>query len=225
MRMYRIFLVEDDDALAEMIERQLRSFGDDVQRVQDFYKVVEEFQEYDPHLVLMDIGLPYLNGFRWCEEIRKISNVPVLFLSSASDNMNIVMAINMGGDDFVAKPVDPLVLSAKARALLRRSYEIEANPDVIPFYGAILNLSSGMVNVNGDIIDLTRNEFRILKILLENRGKVVSRQDLMVALWQDDIYVEENTLTVNVGRLRKKLEAAGMEQIIFTKPGSGYLIK
>lgn len=225
MRMYRIFLVEDDGALAEMIERQLRSFGDDVQRVQDFYKVVEEFQEYDPHLVLMDIGLPYLNGFRWCEEIRKISNVPVLFLSSASDNMNIVMAINMGGDDFVAKPVDPLVLSAKARALLRRSYEIETNPDVIPFYGAILNLSSGMVNVNGDIIDLTRNEFRILKILLENRGKVVSRQDLMVALWQDDIYVEENTLTVNVGRLRKKLEAAGMEQIIFTKPGSGYLIK
>lgn len=223
--MYRIFLVEDDDALAGMIEKQLRSFGDDVQRVQDFYNVTEEFRDYDPHLVLMDIGLPYLNGFRWCEEIRKFSSVPILFLSSASDNMNVIMAINMGGDDFVAKPVDPLVLSAKTRALLRRSYEIEANPAVVPFYGAILNLDSGMVNVNGEIIDLTRNEFRILKILLEKRGSVVSRQDLMVALWQDDIYVEENTLTVNVGRLRKKLEAAGMEQIIFTKPGSGYLIK
>lgn len=223
--MYRIFLVEDDDALAALIENQLRSFGDDVQRVQDFYNVADEILNYDPHLVLMDIGLPYLNGFRWCEEIRKFSNVPILFLSSASDNMNVIMAINMGGDDFVAKPVDPLVLSAKTRALLRRSYEIEANPAVISFNGAILNLDSGMVNVNGEIIDLTRNEFRILKILLEKRGSVVSRQDLMVALWQDDIYVEENTLTVNVGRLRKKLEAAGMEQIIFTKPGSGYLIK
>lgn len=222
--MYRIFLVEDDEALAGLIESQLRSFGDDVRRVQDFYNVIEEFQEYDPHLVLMDIGLPYLNGFRWCEEIRKISNVPVLFLSSASDNMNIVMAINMGGDDFVAKPVDPLVLSAKTRAILRRSYEIEANPAVISFHGAVLNLNSGMVNINGETVDLTRNEFRILKILLENRGKVVSRQDLMMALWQEDIYVEENTLTVNVGRLRKKLEAVGMEEVILTKPGQGYLI-
>ena len=224
IRMYRIFLVEDDKNLAELIENQLTGFGNDVRIVSNFRNVMEEFQEYDPHLVLMDIGLPYLNGFHWCEKIREISGVPVLFLSSASDNMNIVMAINMGGDDFIAKPVDPLVLSAKVKAILRRSYEIEGNPNIIDFEGARLNLNDGMLWVNGTSVELTRNEFRILRILLENKGRIVSRQDLMLALWQDDCYVEENTLTVNVGRLRKKLEEAGLRDVIVTKPGRGYRI-
>lgn len=158
------------------------------------------------------------------KKTREISGVPVLFLSSASDNMNIVMAINMGGDDFIAKPVDPLVLSAKVKAILRRSYEIESNPNIIDFEGARLNLNDGMLSVNGTSVELTRNEFRILRTLLENKGRIVSRQDLMLALWQDDCYVEENTLTVNVGRLRKKLEEAGLRDVIVTKPGQGYLI-
>ena len=222
--MYRIFLVEDDKNLAELIENQLMSFGNDLRNVSDFRNVMEEFLEYDPHLVLMDIGLPHLNGFHWCEKIREISDVPVLFLSSASDNMNIVMAINMGGDDFIAKPVDPLVLSAKVKAILRRSYEIEGNPNIIDFEGARLNLNDGMLWVNGTSVELTRNEFRILRTLLENKGRIVSRQDLMLALWQDDCYVEENTLTVNVGRLRKKLEEAGLRNVIVTKTGQGYLI-
>ena len=202
--MYRIFIVEDDKNLAELIENQLMSFGNDVRTVSNFRNVIEEFQDYDPHLVLMDIGL--------------------LFLSSASDNMNIVMAINMGGDDFIAKPVDPLVLSAKVKAILRRSYEIEGNPNIIDFEGARLNLNDGMLSVNGTSVELTRNEFRILRTLLENKGRIVSRQDLMLTLWQDDCYVEENTLTVNVGRLRKKLEEAGLRDVIVTKPGQGYLI-
>ena len=222
--MYRIFIVEDDKNLAELIENQLMGFGNDVRTVSNFRNVMEEFQDYDPHLVLMDIGLPYLNGFRWCEKIREISGVPVLFLSSASDNMNIVMAINMGGDDFIAKPVDPLVLSAKVKAILRRSYEIEGNPNIIDFEGARLNLNDGILSVDGTSVELTRNEFRILRTLLENKGRIVSRQDLMLALWQDDCYVEENTLTVNVGRLRKKLEEAGLRDVIVTKPGQGYLI-
>ena len=212
--MYRIFIVEDDKNLAELIENQLTGFGNDVRTVSNFRNVMEEFQDYDPHLVLMDIGLPYLNGFHWCEKI----------LSSASDNMNIVMAINMGGDDFIAKPVDPLVLSAKVKAILRRSYEIEGNPNIIDFEGARLNLNDGILSVDDTSVELTRNEFRILRTLLENKGRIVSRQDLMLALWQDDCYVEENTLTVNVGRLRKKLEEAGLRDVIVTKPGQGYLI-
>ena len=222
--MYRILVIEDDFSLAQIIKRQIESLGHDVRLITDFQHVIPAFVEYDPHMVLVDVMLPFFNGYHWCSEIRKISSVPVVFLSSASDNMNIVMAINMGGDDFVAKPVDPLVLSAKVKAILRRSYEIEGNPNIIDFEGARLNLNDEMLSVNGTSVELTRNEFRILRTLLENKGRIVSRQDLMLALWQDDCYVEENTLTVNVGRLRKKLEEAGLRDVIVTKPGRGYLI-
>ena len=222
--MYRIFIVEDDEVIARTVKNHLEKWNYTVHCVENFDEVMAEFAAFDPQLVLMDIHLPFYNGYHWCTQIRQISQLPIIFLSSMNDNMNIVMAINMGGDDFVAKPVDPLVLSAKVKAILRRSYEIEGNPNIIDFEGARLNLNDEMLSVNGTSVELTRNEFRILRTLLENKGRIVSRQDLMLALWQDDCYVEENTLTVNVGRLRKKLEEAGLRDVIVTKPGRGYLI-
>ncbi len=223
--MYKIFLVEDDFALAEVLKKQLESYGNEVKCVSDFQNVSKEFGEYSPDLVLMDIMLPFKDGYYWTAEIRKISAVPIVFLSSASDNMNIVMAINMGGDDFIAKPVDPMVLNAKVSAILRRTYEMSDTSSKIDFYDAVLNLSDYTV-VRGEAkAELTQHEIRILQVLLENKGKIVSRDTLMTRLWQSDLYVEENTLTVNVSRLRKKLEDIGLCDVIATKQGSGYIIK
>ena len=222
--MYRIFLVEDDRALALELQRLLENSGYEVRIVSDFRAVPDEVRAYDPHLVLMDIMLPFQNGYYWTAELRKFSAVPIVFLSSASDGMNLVMAINMGGDDFIAKPVEPMVLCAKIQAVLRRSYELTGGGNATEFYGAVLNGNDGSVTVNGARVDLTKNEFRILQTLLENRGKIVSRDALMLRLWNDDCFVEENTLTVNVARLRRKLEDHGLHDVIVTKTGRGYII-
>lgn len=222
--MYRIFLVEDDRALAQELKRQLQQYGNEVRILSDFRAVPDEIRAYDPHLVLMDIMLPYQNGYHWTAEIRKFSTVPIVFLSSASDGMNIVMAINMGGDDFISKPVEPMVLNAKVQAVLRRSYEMPGSTGAMEFCGAVLNLNDNSVSVGGERVELTQNEFRILCTLLENRGKIVSRDALMLRLWNDDCFVEENTLTVNVTRLRRKLGAHGLGDVIVTRPGSGYII-
>lgn len=222
--MYRILLVEDDFALASAIEKTLSDYGNEVRTVSDFRHVTEEFIEYQPQLVLLDIMLPYYNGYHWCGEIRKISNVPIVFISSASDNMNIVTAIGLGGDDFIAKPVDSMVLGVKVQAVLRRAYEISEAGNSLNFHGATLNPGDASVVYDGKHIELTKNELRILQILLDNKGRIVSRDDLMNALWQSDMYVEENTLTVNIARLRKKLGENGLTDVIVTKPGSGYMI-
>lgn len=222
--MYRIFLVEDDRALALELQRQLEQCGNEVRIVSDFRAVLDEVRAYDPQLVLMDIMLPYQNGYYWTAEIRKYSTVPIVFLSSASDGMNIVMAINMGGDDFIAKPVEPMVLQSKVQAILRRSYELTGTAGMMEFCGAALNVNDGSVRFGGEQLELTKNELRILRTLLENRGRIVSRDTLMLRLWNDDCFVEENTLTVNVTRLRRKLESIGLRNVIVTKPGSGYLI-
>ena len=223
--MYRIFLAEVDHALAEAISRQLESWGNEVITVRDFRRVSAEFAEARPQLVLLDIMLPFYDGYHWCTEIRKLSSVPIVFISSASDNMNIVMAMNMGGDDFIPKPVDPMVLTAKLQALLRRTYELGEPCQALECHGALLDLSSGTLECGGQRLELTKNEFRILRTLLENRDKTVSRERLMTVLWQSDCYVEENTLTVNVARLRKKLEGVGLGGIIATKPGEGYILR
>jgi len=223
--MYRILLVEDDYTLAEAIKKQLESWGNEVAVIRDFRSVTAEFDDEKPHLVLMDIMLPFFSGFHWCGEIRKKSNVPVIFISSASDRMNIVMAINMGGDDFLEKPVDPMVLTAKVQAVLRRTYEMSDVMPVLSCGGAELDLNSATVKHGGRSAELTKNEFRILRTLFENKGKIVSRDTLMLKLWQDDCYVEENTLTVNVARLRKKMEGIGLGDLIVTKTGSGYIVK
>lgn len=222
---HKILIVEDDAAIAGAITRILDSWQMESRCARDFRDVLREFTEYDPHLVLMDVTLPFFNGYHWCSEIRKISAVPVLFVSSVAENMNIVMAVDMGGDDFIAKPFDPAVLMAKIRALLRRTYDLGDRVPVIEHRGAVLNLNDGTLLCNGKKTELTRNEFRILQTLLESRGKVVSRETLMTRLWEYDLYVEENTLTVNMTRLRKKLAAAGLTDYITTRVGSGYIIE
>ncbi len=223
--MYRIMLIEDDVSLAKAMKKQLEAYGNRVVLINDFDRVTEEFKAAQPDLVLLDIMLPKQNGYIFCSEIRKLSSVPVIFISSASENMNIVMSLTCGGDDFIAKPVDPMVLTAKVNAVLRRTYELNDERKSIFFYGASLNLDDYTVTNRGKTAELTKNEFRILEALLESRGKIVSRESLMLRLWQNDLYVEENTLTVNVGRLRKKLLECGLEDIIITKPSCGYMIK
>ncbi len=223
--MYKILIVEDDFSMAGVMKKQIEAWGHDVRLVEDFHNVLAEFTKYDPQLVLMDIMLPFFNGYHWCSEIRKISNIPIIFISSASDNMNIVMAMNMGGDDFIAKPVDLSVMTAKIQAMLRRTYDFAGKIPVLEHKGAILNLNDTSLMFGGERIELTKNEFRILQTLMENKGKIVSRDTLMTKLWQMDCYVEENTLTVNVTRLRKKLEAAGLTDFIATRVGSGYIIE
>ena len=222
--MYRIFCVEDDETIGKMIKRHLEKWEYDVHVAKNLSQVMTEFAAFDPQLVLMDIRLPFYNGYYWCTEIRKVSNVPVIFLSSVADNMNIVMAMNMGGDDFIAKPIDLNVMTYKLQAILRRAYDMSGSLPFLEYQGAVLNLNNGTLDYNGKSIELTKNEFRILQTLMENKGKVVSRDALMTRLWQMDSYVEENTLTVNVARLRRKLAAAGLPDLIHTKVGQGYIL-
>lgn len=221
---YRILIVEDDEVIAHSIQKLMGDWGREACCVEDFSKVLDTFASYNPHLVILDIALPACNGFYWCMEIRKISRVPVVFLSSASDNMNIVIAMNMGGDDFIAKPFDRNVLAAKIQAILRRTYDFAANTELIAHKGAVLNTADATLTYEGQHIDLTKNDYKILKMLLENKGKTVSRDALMTRLWETDCFVDENTLTVNITRLRKKLEQAGLTDFIVTRKGMGYLI-
>ncbi len=223
--MYRIFCVEDDETIGKMIKRHLEKWEYDVHVAKNLSQVMTEFAAFDPQLVLMDIRLPFYNGYYWCSELRKISNVPIMFISSASDNMNIVMAMNMGADDFIAKPFDQSVLIAKIQALLRRTYDFAASVPVIEHRGAFLNTGDSTLMYGDGRISLTKNEYRILLCLMENKGRVVSREKLMERLWETDLFVDENTLTVNIGRLRKKLDSAGLENFIATKFGVGYIVE
>lgn len=223
-RTYCIYLVEDDKTLSEELKKLLENWGFEVFLCRDFRKVTEEFSQRKPHLVLLDIGLPAFNGYHWCSEIRKTSKVPIIFLSSAADGMNIVMAMNMGGDDFVAKPFDTDVLLAKIRAILRRSYDYVPEEKELSVRGARLDMAEQALIFEGKKIELTRNEYRILLLLMESCPAVVSREKLMEALWQSGEFIDDNTLTVNVTRLRKKLEAEGLSDLIRTRVGTGYQI-
>ena len=220
--MYRIFLVEDDEVIAGAVKRHLEGWGYTVRCAQAFDRVLQEFAAFDPQLVLLDITLPFFNGYHWCQEIRKVSKVPILFLTSAGDSVNTVMAMQLGGDDLLAKPFDLQVLSAKVQAMLRRAYDFGPSAPLLSCGRADLNVSDGTLTVDGQRLELTRNEFRILQMLLERKGQTVSREALMTRLWESDSFVDENTLTVNVGRLRRKLEAAGLPELIRTRKGEGY---
>ncbi len=252
--MYKILVVEDDKVIAEQIGKFLEKWGYEVEAVRDFADVMGQFAAYEPQLVLLDIGLPFYNGYYWCGEIRKVSQVPIIFISSASDNMNVVMAVNMGGDDFVVKPFDLEILQAKIQALLRRAYAFTAPGTVLEYRGVLLNMTdmslsyrkklaelvrkeeaaqSGRLGAkeqeagkeSGDArIELTKNEFRILQTLFEAAGGVVSRDMLMKRLWDDECFVDDNTLTVNINRLRKRLAEVGLAELIQTKKGAGYLL-
>ncbi|CAD0130591.1 response regulator transcription factor [Streptococcus thermophilus] len=220
--MHKILLVEDDEVIRQQVKKILEQWGYEVVLVEDFMEVLSLFVKEEPHLVLMDIGLPLFNGYHWCQEIRKVSKVPIMFLSSRDQAMDIVMAINMGGDDFVTKPFDQNVLLAKIQGLLRRSYEFGKDQSLLEYMGVILNLKAMDLVYQGEVVSLTKNEFQILQVLFERSGNIVSREDLMKELWNSDFFIDDNTLSVNVARLRKKLEAVGLKDFIETKKGVGY---
>lgn len=222
--LYRLFLVEDDRTIAGALAQLAAQWGLEAVIAKDFRNIMAEFTAAAPQLVVLDISLPFYNGYHWCREIRAVSKVPILFLSSAADNLNIVTAIDLGADDFIAKPFDPGVLMAKIQALLRRSYDFAPAAPALAHRGAVLDTGAQTLTFSGAPVPLTRNEYRILACLLENKGRVVSREKLMERLWQTDDFIDDNTLTVNVNRLRKKLVAAGLEDFIETKVGEGYLI-
>lgn len=223
--MYRILIVEDDQGIAEAVKKQAQMWELEVMCVQNFRNVMADFAEFEPHLVLLDISLPFFNGYHWCSEIRRVSNVPIIFISSAADNMNIVMAMNMGADDFISKPFDQSVAMAKIQGMLRRTYEFASSVPVLEHRGALLHTGDHSLTYEEDKIPLTKNEYRILLALMQNKGKVVTREKLIELLWETDSFVDENTLTVNIGRLRKKLDSAGLSDFITTKFGVGYIIQ
>lgn len=221
---YRIFIVEDDAAITGVLERQLTKWGYDVQAAADFNRVLEQFQAYKPHLVLLDISLPFFDGYYWCGEIRKISKTPIIFISSAGDDMNLVMALSLGADDFIAKPFRLEVATAKIQALLRRTYAFGGEPECLTRGGATLNLTEATLTYGDSATDLTKNEFKILQVLMGQCGATVGRDTLMEKLWETDCFIDDNTLTVNMARLRRKLEGIGLQNFIVTKKGLGYRI-
>lgn len=220
--MYKILIIEDDAVISEQVSRYLARWGYETACAEDFENILPQFVSFAPQLVLLDIGLPFYNGYYWCSEIRKVSQVPVVFVSSASDNMNIVMAMNMGGDDFIVKPFDLEVLLAKVQAILRRTYAFQNQSTVMEHRNVILNLADMSLLYQGTKLELSKNEFRILQLLYENAGRTVSRETIMKRLWDNECFVDDNTLTVNMNRLRRKLEEAGIQDFIATKKGVGY---
>ena len=223
--MYRVFVVEDDPVIAGAVCAQMESWGLEARCAGDFGAVMAEFAAFDPQLVLLDISLPRFSGYHWCAEIRKLSKAPMIFLSSAAENMNILMALSAGADDFVQKPFDLSVLLAKVQALLRRTYDFgQAAPTLLSHEGLLYNPADGTVEFQGKAVPLSKNESRILGVLLRHKGETVSRENLMNALWETDCFVDENTLTVNVTRLRRRLESIGAPDMIQTRKGVGYLI-
>lgn len=222
--MYTIYIVEDDSTISDILKTHLDKWGYTTRVATDFSKIMDEFLSFSPQLVLLDIGLPFFSGYHWCSEIRKISDIPVIFISSASDNMNQIMAINMGGDDFISKPFHLEVVTAKIQALLRRTYDFQTPSTLLEHRGAAFNPLDSTVAFNGEKVELTKNEQRILLTLWENKGTIISRDTLIRKLWDDDSFIDDNTLTVNVTRLRKKLEELGLDNFISTKKGQGYSI-
>ena len=220
--MYKILLVEDDPIIAQSIQNILATWHYEVILVQEFDKVLDLYLQTSPQLVILDITLPLFNGYYWCQEIRKVSNVPILFLSSHDQATEIVMSINMGADDYITKPFDSMVLVAKIQGLMRRAYELTAETEFSEYHGAMLNLKTTQLHYQGNLVDLTKNEFQILRVLFASAVHYVSRDQLMQELWSSEVFIDDNTLSVNMARLRKKLEGVGLKGFIHTKKGIGY---
>lgn len=221
--MFSIMLVEDDDKIRTIVADTLRKWQFEVYEITAYGQVLAEFQRLEPHLVLLDVNLPVLDGYYWCQQIRSASKVPILFLSSRNQNMDMIMAMNMGGDDFVQKPFDLGVLVAKVNALLRRNYLYQADALQLVHRGLKLNLSNSSLHYQSASTELSRNEFIIMQLFLRSIGRIVSREELMQALWREEQFVDDNTLTVNINRLRRKVAQLGMEDLITTRKGMGYI--
>lgn len=225
--MFKIMIVEDDGKIRNIVKDSLKKWQYEVIETERFDQVLVVFRQAEPHLVLLDINLPVYDGFYWCQQIRAISKVPIIFLSSRNQNMDIIMAINMGGDDFVQKPFDLDILLVKINALLRRNYTYQENEESLRLVhqDLVLYLSNSTIDFKGNTIELTRNEFIILQKLMRNLGKIISREELMQALWNDEQFVDDNTLTVNVNRLRRKIARLGLTDFIVTRKGLGYIVE
>lgn len=218
-------LIEDDLDVTRELALSLRKWGFEVETIDQFNDIVKEFIEKKPSLVLMDVNLPFYDGFYWCEKIREFSKVPIIFLSSRDSNMDIIMGMNNGGDDYITKPFSVEVLISKINALLRRSYDYSASDSLIYYDNAVLDVEKCIFSYMDNKIELTKNEIKILSLLIKNKGKVVSREKLMMSLWNDDEFVSDNTLTVNITRLRGRMKELGLEDVIKTKKGIGYFIQ
>ncbi|MDM5282886.1 response regulator transcription factor [Peribacillus frigoritolerans] len=224
--MFKIMIVEDDEKIRKIVADTLTKWKYDVVGIMEFDHILDDFEKFQPDLVLLDINLPTFDGFYWCQQIRAISSVPILFLSSRNQNMDIIMAINMGGDDFIKKPFDLDVLVAKISALLRRNYTYQNGHNLkLTHRDLSLQVTNSTIQYEDQSIELSRNEFIILQLMMRRIGKIVSREDLMQALWNDEQFVDDNTLTVNVNRLRRKISGIGLEDFIGTRKGMGYLIE
>lgn len=222
--MYKILIIEDDRTISKLLADHLKKWDYISEMIKDFKNIVEEFVTFDPHIILLDISLPFYNGYYWCQTIRKISKVPIIFISSVNSSMNIVMAMDMGADDFITKPFDFDVLTAKINSLLRRTYSFADQMNVLEHRGVLLNRDNTSILYQNQEMELTKNEFKILNVLMENREQIVSRNQLMTKLWESESFIDDNTLTVNIGRLRRKLEEVGLDDFIQTKKGLGYLV-
>jgi two-component system, OmpR family, bacitracin resistance response regulator BceR len=219
-----IFIVEDDQAIFESLKFRLEQWSFTVTGPDDFQDVMNSFLTHEPHLVILDIQLPAFDGFHWCREIRVVSKVPIIFLSSRDNPMDMVMAMNMGADDYIQKPFDTDVLLAKLQALLRRTYSYgEETPDVLEWNRAMIDMKRGVIRMDGNEVELTKNEFFILTVLVGSNNEIVSRDELIRKLWDDERFVNDNTLTVNVTRLRQKLTEIGLGEAVVTKKGLGYM--
>jgi two-component system OmpR family response regulator len=223
---FKIMIVEDDPTVSRHIAQAITDASWQPISITDFTDVFGQFVSAQPDLVLMDINLPGgHDGFYWNKQIRANSQVPVIFISSRNSNMDMVTAMNGGADDYVEKPFAASVLLAKINALLRRTYHYSTQSSKILQYGGVtLDLESSTVQVNDAAVDLTKNEYKLLQYLLRRHGQLISRASLLRALWEDERFVDDNTLTVNINRLRKKLADAGLADLIQTKVGKGYLI-
>lgn len=221
----KIFIVEDDTNIFNSISKELKTWNYEICGVKNFSNITEEILNESPHLVIMDIVLPYNNGYFWCSEIRKYSNVPIVFLSSKSENMDIVMAMQFGGDDYITKPFDLGVLVAKINAILRRTYDFSNITNTINFKDVVLNLEKIELQYNNENVSLTKTEMIILESLFRAKGNVVLREVIMEKCWNGDDYIDDNTLSVNITRLRKKLSEIGLNDFILTKKKLGYYLK
>jgi two-component system, OmpR family, bacitracin resistance response regulator BceR len=221
----KVLLIEDDVSIFDLICERFAQWGIQVIGPENFQHVTETFEQEKPQLVVIDIQLPAFDGFHWCREIRAVSNVPILFLSSRDHPMDMVMSMQMGADDFVQKPFHMEVLIAKVQALLRRAYNYQESiqNDIEQWNGAEIHYDRAIVQYKGEQVELTKNELFILKVLVKAKGQIVSRDELMRKLWDDERFVNDNTLTVNVNRLRQRLEDIGLSEVIITKKGLGYM--
>ena len=225
MEKFKIFLIEDDEIIAKSLKKFLENWSYDVYLVKDYEKVFEEYKKIDPAIILIDISLPFFNGYYWCEQVRKVSNLPIIFISSASENLNKIMAMNMGADDYITKPFDLELLLAKIKALLRRSYEYTEPSHNIAYKDIVIDRDRMVLSFGYSQLSLSKNEYLILEMMFVHPEKIFQREEIMDKIWQTDEFIDDNTLTVNIMRLRKKLDSIGLKNFIKTKKKVGYYIE